>query len=384
MSYPCLLDDCDFESEVSNGRAQHMGLAHTKEERRPAMIDELHRLVDKLGRPPTAHDLPEHGRVGRDMYENVFGSWQSALEAAGYEPDYHQHTAEELLSELKRLGDELGRAPRRTEMRELGEFGTSVFRERFGSWNDALQAAGFDPVQVHGISREVLLEAIQELAEELGRAPKRKEMREEMGYAERPFRRVFGSWNNAVEAAGFEPYLRRDISEADLLEALRDFAEELGRVPTSSEMWREDGPYSAATYQSYFGSWNEALREAGLEPRVKGDGVSALYGPGWTEDKRKRIRERDGCKCWSCEVEEDVHQEVYGSTLEVHHVRPAREFPDFHPRANSAENLVTLCKVCHKRWEEAPGLVPSDESLPSYCDPPDPSDAVEITDYVGN
>lgn len=381
MSYPCLLDDCDFESEVFNGRAQHMALAHTEEERRPVMIEEIHRTVDELGRPPTAHDLPEYGRIGRDMYENVFGSWQSALEAAGYEPDYHQHTEEELISELKRLGDELGRTPRRAEMDELGQFGTTVFRERFGSWNDALRTAGFEPVQLHGIGREELLQAIIDLGEQLGRTPKRKEMRNEIGYAERPFRRVFGTWNKALKAAGYEPNIQHDISEDDLLEAIQNLFNELGHVPTAVEMNRK-GAYSVGTYQSRFGSWNTAIREAGLEPRTKGDGVSALYGPGWTDAKRQRIRERDGHECWSCNVDESTHRDVHGSTLEVHHIRPAREFPDFHPQANVPENLLTLCKVCHKRWEEAPNLVPSDETLPAYCDPPDASNIVKIIDYV--
>lgn len=50
----------------------------------------------------------------------------------------------ELISELNRLAEELGHVPRQDEMRDQGNWSAMVYQERFGSWNDALQAAGFD------------------------------------------------------------------------------------------------------------------------------------------------------------------------------------------------------------------------------------------------
>ena len=47
----------------------------------------------------------------------------------------------------------------------------------------------------------------------------------------------------------------------ELLDHLRQFAEELGREPTRREMTRK-GPHSSATYQERFGSWNDAKRLA--------------------------------------------------------------------------------------------------------------------------
>lgn len=53
-------------------------------------------------------------------------------------------------------------------------------------------------------------------------------------------------------------------SKEELLNRLQKFASELGRPPTQNEM-NDSGPHAAATYADRFGSWNQALKTAGLE-----------------------------------------------------------------------------------------------------------------------
>ena len=60
-------------------------------------------------------------------------------------------------------------------------------------------------------------------------------------------------------------------SDEELLEALRELASKVDRVPRKKDM-NEYGPHAARTYQLRFGSWNDAVREAGFEPRSKGTG----------------------------------------------------------------------------------------------------------------
>ena len=52
---------------------------------------------------------------------------------------------EELLDDLRAVADELGRAPKRAEYREYGEYFTKTLTEHFGGWVEALDAAGLDP-----------------------------------------------------------------------------------------------------------------------------------------------------------------------------------------------------------------------------------------------
>jgi 5-methylcytosine-specific restriction endonuclease McrA len=48
-----------------------------------------------------------------------------------------------------------------------------------------------------------------------------------------------------------------------------------------------------------------------------------------------------------------VSLEQFGAKLDVHHIKPAQAFDDPTAR-NAMENLVTLCRSCHKKWEGIP------------------------------
>lgn len=58
-------------------------------------------------------------------------------------------------------------------------------------------------------------------------------------------------------------------SEEELLQELRDLAERIGRKPPRKGDMDEHGEHAGRTYQLRFGSWNDAVREAGFEPRAK-------------------------------------------------------------------------------------------------------------------
>ena len=73
----------------------------------------------------------------------------------------------------------------------------------------------------------------------------------------------FGSWNAAVEAAGFTPRDRRRTDE-ELLAALRALAADCGERPTAAMVAGREDMASPGTYGYRFGSWNEALDAAGL------------------------------------------------------------------------------------------------------------------------
>lgn len=87
-------------------------------------------------------------------------------------------------------------------------------------------------------------------------------------------------------------------------------------------------------------------------PRWKGGYEAPRYGPGWGEQRQKAI-ERDGCECVVCGLSETASQERYGQSLDVHHIRPLRAF-DSTEAANRLNNLVTLCRACHRDWEGIP------------------------------
>lgn len=166
--------------------------------------EELHRLADELGHPPTLQDVRDDGEYAAMTYYNRFGSWRESLAAAGYEPrepDSRVPTVD-LLTELERVADEHGAPPSASDMDDYGEYWASTYRRRFGSWNRAVKAAGFDPTAASTeIPKAELLDEIRRLADELGKRPTFREMTDQGNYGTETYIRRFGSWSEAVDAA---------------------------------------------------------------------------------------------------------------------------------------------------------------------------------------
>lgn len=168
------------------------------------MLREIDRLVEELGEVPSAAQMSAHGDYSQTTYQRRFGSWNEAIEAAGYEPNSQRTkpSEEALLAELRRLADEVDGSPTNRQMAEEGEFSKTTYRRHFGSWNAALEAAGFEtrpnPARV---SKEELAAEPQRLADDLGKRPLAHEMDEHGRYSRSTYQRKFGSWTAALEYA---------------------------------------------------------------------------------------------------------------------------------------------------------------------------------------
>ena len=104
--------------------------------------------------------------------------------------------------------------------------------------------------------KEKILAAIQQAAEELGRAPSRGELRRITGVSHYRVLAQFKTLREAVRAAGLEPNRKGEkISTEDLLSDWKRVAEKLGRRPSRAEYVRE-GKYSAGALTVRFGSWS--------------------------------------------------------------------------------------------------------------------------------
>lgn len=156
----------------------------------------------------------------------------------------------------------------------------------FGSWSAGVRAAGLEPRRSGSRRRwsaEAIVAALTADAERRGRTPRAGEWKRAQapGVDTVPHPTaalvlsVFGSWANAVRAAGLEPapQPRRTPrwSAEQVIAAFQQFAaEHRGRAPTVREWKRAGlGPSRDATGR-HFGSWSAAIRAAGLEPRREG------------------------------------------------------------------------------------------------------------------
>lgn len=396
------------------------------------LLSELQRVAEEVGRSPTFREFRECGEYDGSIYADRFGSWEAAKEEAGLSelPEKSQKhiSDEELTAELVRLGRELGTAPTKAQMNECGEYSVGPYLDRHEGWNDALRDAGFRPNSRNKIPRRELLEELERVADEIGHTPTIDELENRSTLSIGPFIMEFGTWNGAIEAVGLKPNHRNFVPDDELKDELRRLADELGSTPTAKEMGNK-GRFSAVVYLSRFGSYNEAIKEVGLSPNRRTDIPSdemlrsiqdlaeslgrqptydemdslgefstatferrfgswtdalieagferrsfegennpawkpetdtpKLYGKGWTEQKKQEIRKRDSYSCQdpTCQMDQKEHIRVYGCALHVHHLMTPESFDD-KERANRPDNLVTLCCVCHRKWEQMAPLRP--------------------------
>jgi hypothetical protein len=115
-------------------------------------------------------------------------------------------------------------------------------------------------------SDDEILEELRRAAQRLGRSPTMREFANDPDSGVHPQTVIehFGTWNAAKRAAGLFP--RRFLTREELLEQLRGLGEELGRPPTARDLAaRRRSLPSASLYAHTFGSLANALREAGFE-----------------------------------------------------------------------------------------------------------------------
>jgi len=138
------------------------------------ILDQLRASAQRLGRSPTMREFaadPEADVHPQTVIEH-FGTWNAAKRAAGLTPRRFI-SREELLGQLQRLGEELGRTPtaRDLDANRRRVASKSLIWHTFGSLSAALREAGFDvPIGDERLERAVAQGAV--LARRLGRLPR--------------------------------------------------------------------------------------------------------------------------------------------------------------------------------------------------------------------
>ena len=182
---------------------------------------------------------------------------------------------ERIIEDITKLQAE-GHSLSTRSMAELGYSGmvtTSYKPEYFGSWRNAIVAAGFDPKEVCRRKRkwtaERVLQRIKELheaGEDLSHSAAKRNHQYLVVVAINS--RFFGSWREAVGAAGldYEAVSKHEYwSKERIGERIREL-HAAGEALSHEEAKRNHGALvSAASSPRYFGSWGAAIRAAGLD-----------------------------------------------------------------------------------------------------------------------
>lgn len=161
-----------------------------------------------LGLPLSAGAVQQAEATLSEAAWRYFPSWSDALAAAGIDASSYQRrapiwTRERVIEAIQHL------RRRKAPLHHAANRGTSLPHaavKLFGSWDAALSAAGVDPAQVRRYRKPWTAEAlIQELRGKhaAGEPLNARDVRP--SHIRRAAGRLFGSWDAALVAAGFDP-----------------------------------------------------------------------------------------------------------------------------------------------------------------------------------
>jgi len=206
---------------------------------------------------------------------------------------------EEIFSDIKKVVQKLSQSS--VSMRDYSTYGSYNVRniaQRFDNWNNALRKAGLDPVLEMNLTDEALYKNIQDLWVKLGRQPTMRELKKpDSKYSQFPYRRRFGSWNNALQS--FVKYVNTTTVGTD-----------------------EVGSQDTATVSNIQKEINVKRTTRSISDRL-----------------RFRILMRDGFTCAKCGRSPLKERDV---ELHVDHIKPWSKGGE-----TISENLETNCSKCN-------------------------------------
>jgi hypothetical protein len=205
-----------------------------------------------------------------------FDSWSEACQAAGVacgptapQSRTRRVSEDDCILEMRRVAELLGQD--RLSTREFGryaKFTAKLVINQFGSWQVALDSAGLLPSEKTELDRAL---SKDECVVELRRVVSlldhdyvtAKDFDQHGGISSYRIVRVFGSWHQALDAAGLQPspnFIREvpfDVLASDFLEA----AIALGRLPTLHQLTRRSR-YASHTFAGRHGGYGKFKRRA--------------------------------------------------------------------------------------------------------------------------
>ena len=222
------------------------------------------------GKPLTAIHVRTNNRPLAAAGIRHFGCWSKALEAAGIDPeavskrrDWSLHRVIEAIHALDRQGVPLNCVSAKNADSGLVQAAAKCF----GSWNEALRVAGYDPKQLRvkrrPWTRQDIIGLIRHRAA-AGLSIAAHNVRPQS--AEVAARRIFGNWRSAIRAAGVkDPTAQYPIwTKVNILEGIM-LRHQAGQPLNSAAVQRQDSRlYDAA--RRHFDTWPKALRQAGIDP----------------------------------------------------------------------------------------------------------------------
>jgi 5-methylcytosine-specific restriction endonuclease McrA len=230
-----------------------------------------------------------------------------------------------------------------------GRFSWVTQKVRFGTWKAALARVGLKPAGRLFITPDAVIADIQRVAKKLNLTRISRTQYTQYGNfcTNIPADR-FGSWANAVRAAGFQPQREYRTSTVDLLANIERLWRHLGRQPTSADIRGPLSQYTTGAYAWHFGTYRKALRAFVAATHSKKRPRTPTHFPNVAFRRTSRsinwrlrflTLQRDNFRCQACGRSPST---TPNTLLEVDHILPYSKGGE-----TTLENLQSLCTQCN-------------------------------------
>lgn len=186
------------------------------------------------------------------------------------------YTKKDVITKIQTLSFNIGKTPSLQDYRnDKNNPSQRVLYTFYDSWNEALEDAGFT---IHKyLTKEELIELLKQFNKEFNKVPTCRSLTSAKEYpSAATYRRNFGSWNNALELAGFKKNLTKANITHDknyIIECIKNYVKKHGKVPTSKQFDADKSFPCTRTVVAYCGSWKTAIEESGFTYVNSGYGV---------------------------------------------------------------------------------------------------------------
>jgi len=355
------------------------------------LINDLKQVLEKNGNEYfTLEFYEKHGRHSSKTVKKVLGysKWDELLSAILSVKKYYKllkqkinsvaeprPSRSELVEDLRRAWETLGKRPSWTEYKEHGHFSISRYENEFGTWVNAIEHC----IKVHDFKIEgsstlhstsqILLADIKAIASANNLSSIEFKKYREFGgsYSIGTFQNTFGSWRKACGEAGLRPGRSLIYSDDEFFDEIQRLWELLGGEPKAREI-KIQSSISFNAFVKRFGSHSktihafcidrensgspdipqERLTIPELEINIIKSGEQAVIGyqaikmttPRFPS-KRLRfiVLNRDNFVCVKCGHGPKNCPET---KLHIDHIIPYSKGGE-----TIAENLQTLCSACN-------------------------------------
>jgi len=238
---------------------------------------------------------------------------------------------------------------------------STIIKVLGGKWSIAKEEAGLPTKPSRGqYDEQDCINSIKRAKDILGYKPSIRDYNElGLSPSRKVIKRLFGKWNIAIKAAGFEPNTSQTnnqnskYTKEDCIKSLKKSAKIIGSSPTRKQ-YDSIGLYpSYDTIIKHFDSFNKAKKQANLECYNTGckeyESTKNNYGSNWSEIRENIFETYNNC-CQKCNINRRKNFKLYGKDMSIHHIIPFKNFEST-KIANHKSNLIPLCHHCHAQIE---------------------------------